>query len=322
MSKKIGIVGPKGNVGNAFINAFTNYSNEFGAEDIYPITRDYFDSDIRSGLRDINLKEMDMVILAVKPKDAIQALSLMRGEISPYTLIISPVSGLSINVIGDMLRIKQDRIVKITLNTNIEYSNGIVIYNTASKSVGRQVEEIFSSFCKAVIEKPGRKITPAITTVGSGNAFFAKLILLRYEQFSDIPFVEFIKGISMNDIFIEKYIDAVEKASRKLFNDDSLIRIGSESTLHALRKSCTSKDDVKLHIEKVATKGGCTRVGIDDFDTLEKVTEEFFTPTFAKVHKKAKSFQRLINGDFKKWKEFNSIKRITKSPDGYCQPLW
>jgi len=324
MSKKIGILGARGNVGNAFINAFTNYSNEFGAEDIYPITRDYFDSDIRSRSRDFLLKELDILILAVKPKDAVSVLNLIRGTISKKTLIISTVSGLNMSIIRNIIGTDHDRIVKLTLNTNIEHSNGVIVYSATSQNTNEEVQKIFAPFSKVIINRPAKKIIPAVTLVGSGNAFFAKLVMLRHAQYPEIPFNQFVKGLSMDDIWIERYIDAVEAASRILFNDDSLIRISSESTLHSLRKSCLTYLDVELHIKKVATEGGCTRIGIDDFDSLEKVRKDFFVQTFAKVHKKAKSFENLIYKDFKKWLTLNKTQTSYRpSPPFSCiKRLW
>ncbi len=297
---KIGIVGPNGNVGIAFTNAIKNYTKGYT---VYPLTRDYFVNNMASNSPRVPLSQLDIIILAVKPKDAMSALYPMRNQISPETLFISPVSCLNSFNIKTTLNIAFDRIVTLTLNTNIEYGQGIVAYNATGGAASREIIDLLTPFSKKIEAVPQKDIQKNVTIIGSGNAFWARYLALRAvgrpeAQFDH--FNEYISTLTMEDTEIQKFIQIMKTVCRKVFNNDSFVEASFLSTLETLKISCSSVKDVEKHIEKVATEGGCTRMGIDDFISLEVITEKFFLRIFSKVHKKVLAFERGIKADFKK----------------------
>ncbi len=318
-NKKIAIVG-NGNVGQAFYKGFINHHNGYGSSSVHCITRDYFDGDPRTGSRDILLKEYDIIILAVKPKDAVRTLTLIKDEsIGQTPLIVSTVSGLSMDIIVRILRIPYDRIVKMTLNTNIEYGNGVIVYSTTKDETAQEARDLLMPLCKSMILKVPSHILPAVTYVGSENAFFTKYVLLRAQDKPEIPFSRFIDELTMEDEHIQQYMNIVGNVYSKLFNDEPIVDITTWSTLETLKASCNSTEDLIRRIEAVGTEGGSTRMGIDDFNSLEKMKSKFFMETFPKVYRKSITFAKGpegINAAFdKQYDKFGNLgmKKINSS---------
>jgi hypothetical protein len=297
-TKSIAIIG-NGNVGQAHYNGMLNHSSDYGPSNMKIITRDYFDSDIRNGYRDQKLRDFDSIILAVKPKDAINTLRLIEGGISKKSLIISPVSGLSMDIIIRMLKIPYSQVVKMTLNTNIEHGKGVIVYSTTDNRTSENIQRMYHPMCSGMFKRQPKDILPAVTAVGSECAFFMKAVLLESQENNDVPFIEFLKNMTMKSDFVKKYMVEAGAAYDKIFSfRQPLIYATTESTLETLKVSCNSRDDIARRIAGVATKGGCTEVKIGKFDSREKINRKFLRDAFGAVYLKSTTFPKTINDEF------------------------
>lgn len=322
MKKKIAIIGGNGVIAQATYNGFINYSPTYGPENISLITRNYFDRDDRSDYPKEKLNQFEIIILAVKPKDAITSLSLLSGKLSKDVLFVSTVSGLNIDVIVRMIKVPYNQVVKMTLTINVAYGKGIIVYNTAGHATRDKVENLFYGLYQKIIHRPGKKITSYITGIGSTEAFHAQKVFLLSQKYSGVCFHEFLQTLSIEHEEIKKYLYVMEKTQRKIFDDGSLVEISFVNTLETLKMTCVKPEDIILHIKKVATKGGCTEIGIDKFNSLEKVTEEFLTQVLLKIHKKAKSFKHEINVDFMKYLKLNREPQRIPPQYDYPRTSW
>jgi len=307
--KKIALIAARGNVGLDFLTGHISSEEHSKTFDVIPITRDYFDDErlLAGSLRKIG--DSDIIFLPVKPKDALPLLILLKEAIKPETLIVSPVTGLSVNVIAKILEIPYGRIVKMTLNIHMAVQESIIVYSVTDDKTVKEVQELFHGISKAIIRKPARKIPEHAVKIGSGSAICAKHILML-SQTSPLPFGEFINDLTMQNNEVKKFVSTLERAFYSIFRDDSLVEYCYVSTLITLKKSCKSPGDISKHIDKVATVGGCTRDGVDSMNSLDILSLQFLTRMINKMHKKVRSFQRLIN------KNYNAMRRRTsvKSP--------
>jgi pyrroline-5-carboxylate reductase len=234
----------------------------------------------------------------MKPFDAIGAIYPMRDKVNPDSIIISCVTGLNIDVMGRVYSGNQKRFVKCTLNLGIGYGTGMVVYNTPSDKTAEEVEKFFSPLVMVIKRRSSKKTNIAVTIVGSGPAFFAKCLFMRYEKEGG-EFTEFLNSLTIDEAGVRNYIEAFKYACRMLFDDDTLVEDSVMSTLETLKKCCFCPEDLLLFIKRVATKKGSTETKINDFDSLELVTAAFFITALAVIHRKVKYFEKLIQTDLK-----------------------
>lgn len=114
----------------------------------------------------------DIIFLAMKPKDAAEALTQLNGLLSPKTLIVSVIAGLSIETMSFLLGGNQP-IVRCMPNTSSTIGLGAtgISYSSSVSQEQRDITEtIFSSFgIHAVVEE---NLQGAITGLsGSGPAY-------------------------------------------------------------------------------------------------------------------------------------------------------
>jgi pyrroline-5-carboxylate reductase len=124
------------------------------------------------GTKEELLRGADIIFLAMKPKDAAEALTQLNGLLSPGTLIISVIAGLSIETMAFLLGDSQP-IVRCMPNTSSTIGLGAtgISYSAAVLQKQREMTEtIFNSFgIHAVVEE---KLQGAITALsGSGPAY-------------------------------------------------------------------------------------------------------------------------------------------------------
>ncbi|WP_424766020.1 pyrroline-5-carboxylate reductase [Paenibacillus sp. sgz302251] len=118
------------------------------------------------------LREADIIFLAMKPKDAAEALTAIKPYMKPNQLIISVIAGLSIKSIGQLLG-EEAAIVRTMPNTSSTIglgATGISYSETVTPQQRMLAETIFSSVgINAVVEE---SLQQAVTGVsGSGPAY-------------------------------------------------------------------------------------------------------------------------------------------------------
>lgn len=299
MIRNFGVIGANGNIGQAIINGNDHYGKDMIP---LPVTRSYWENKFGN-----QLKDLDTIILAVKPRDAISCLDLLRKEISRETKVISIVSGLGFETINQMLGIPYSNIAIMTGNVGIEYGEGIVVYSALGENLSQEIKNLFSPLAKIIERVEPMKIIPHVTIVGSGSALVAQDIWLRHKD-SKVDFYEFLKKLDMKNAGVQKFIEVNKIACKEIFGDDSLVESSYSSTLETLKMCCFHPDDVKMHIKKIVTKNGSTEKGINYFDGLDKVTAEDFIKIIARIDAAAKGFEPLIENEFNQWREKNPLK--------------
>lgn len=307
---KLAIIGA-GNVGTDLHQGFTK-SGIYMPENLALISRKNF--------QDTDFRGFEKIILAVKPMDSIYALKNLAGKISKNALFVSTVSGLNIDIMARVLKMPYHRLVKMTLNTNASQGRVVVVYNTPSLSGCEEVQELFHPISMLIAKKPARDILKAVVSVGSGKAYHLKHLYLLCEE-KNIDLVKLLALIISEHPFVKDYLKNMKTAFRKIFNDDSLVDISFESTIQYLRRSgCCTKEGLIKEIDEVATKGGCTRDGVDKYDSTEKATVDHFTLNISGVYHTAKSFEKKI---FRKYKEeFCNTTYLNNSENFLPGNLW
>lgn len=147
--------------------------NRSGGERLVELNRLYGVTTILDGsTKEDLIQKAHVVFLAMKPKDAAEAIPQLRGLISSDTLIVSVIAGLSIASIEHLLGSKQP-IVRSMPNTSSTIGLGAtgISYSDAVTEEQRAIAEtLFASFgVNAVVEE---NLQQAVTGIsGSGPAY-------------------------------------------------------------------------------------------------------------------------------------------------------
>ncbi|MHA7963455.1 pyrroline-5-carboxylate reductase [Paenibacillus sp. CAU 1782] len=147
--------------------------NRSGGERLAELKRLYDVTTLLDGsTKEELLGKADIIFLAMKPKDAAEALVQLNGLLSPKTLIISVIAGLSIETMSFLLGGNQP-IVRCMPNTSSTIGLGAtgISYSSSVSQEQREITEtIFSSFgIHAVVDE---NLQGAITGLsGSGPAY-------------------------------------------------------------------------------------------------------------------------------------------------------
>lgn len=119
------------------------------------------------------LQEADIIFLAMKPKDAAEALASLKSIVSPHQLIISVIAGLSISLMEQLLGGEMP-IVRAMPNTSSTIglgATGISFSSSVTEEQRFAALSIFESFGTASVVEEA--LQPAVTAIsGSGPAYF------------------------------------------------------------------------------------------------------------------------------------------------------
>jgi len=190
-----------------------------------------------------DVKECDLVILAVKPQDFPALAMELKLHIRPEQIVLSIMAGIGTVKIANMLNSK--KIVRCMPNTPAQLGVGITGYF----SQGLDAEEV--STVKSFLESTGKALElkeegllNAVTAIsGSGPAYFYY------------------------------FLRAMVQAGKTLgVSEDLAKELACETMLgayHLAKNSDTSFDDL---IKAVASKGGTTEAALNTFD-LHDVSE-------------------------------------------------
>lgn len=117
------------------------------------------------------IRDLDAVILAIKPQAAVKAMEEIQGRLSSDTLIISIVAGLTIASMEKYFPCNQ--VIRVMPNTPLSVGAGMSAYALSAQTVpesGAIAKEIFASCGKAVEVK--ESMLDAVTGLsGSGPAY-------------------------------------------------------------------------------------------------------------------------------------------------------
>ena len=130
------------------------------------------------------VKGRDVIILAVKPKDAESVLSEISGAFTSKQIVISIAAGVSVAKIEKALG-KKSRVIRVMPNTPALVQEGAAAVFAGPNAKPEDLEtatKLLSGICKTVVTVPDEKLMDAVTGLsGSGPAY----VFVMLEALSD-----------------------------------------------------------------------------------------------------------------------------------------
>lgn len=204
-------------------------------------------------------KNSNIIVLATKPNAITNVLSEIKEELTNDKLIISIAAGVSTSTIENEIG-KEIAVIRVMPNAGamiLEGMSGIVKGRFASAEQVEFVKEFFAKIGKCIlVEEDKIDIVTAIS--GSGPAFFYKTI------------------------------NEIARAGEKLGLDyDKALLLSIQTAIGAAKIMMESTLTPEDLIERIATKGGCTEVGVDFMNNEN--THDLFYQLIKKTAEKAKA---------------------------------
>lgn len=257
MKKNIGFIGC-GKMASAIIGGIEG-ENILGAEINEEFAKSASD---RLGVNVITdntnlVKNSDVIFIATKPNQVVGVLNEIKDFVTSEKLVVSIAAGVTLSKIEDVL--KSARVVRIMPNTPALVKLGmfgVCRGKFASDEDVNFVINLLSKIGKCIkVEEPQMDIVTAIS--GSGPAFFYQVI------------------------------EDMARAGEKLGLDyeKSLILATQTALGSAQMVFNRGETPVQTLIDNVATKGGCTFVGISEMKDFNST--KFFYDVIAKTTQKA-----------------------------------
>lgn len=245
--KRIGFIG-SGKMAGAIIRGLLN-SGMIESENI--IATQAADNNVeeksaRLGVKVITdnkflVQKSDIIFIAVKPIQVIPVLNEISSLISNDKLIISVAAGITTTKIEQNLP-SNSKVVRVMPNTPALIGEGISgIFggiNTTKEDID-SVVKILSSIGKCIVLDKEAQMDIVTAISGSGPAFYYKFI-------NEIAHAGEQLGLSYEQALLLSIQTAIGSAKMALNRDKSMEEL----------------------ISNVATKGGCTRVGIDKMEEM------------------------------------------------------
>lgn len=203
-------------------------------------------------------KNSDVIFIATKPNYVKEVLQEIKSELTKDKLIVSIAAGVSTKAIEEA--IGEIPVVRVMPNAPamiLEGMSGISKGRFASKEQVGFVEEFLSNIGKClVIDEDKIDILTAIS--GSGPAFFYKTI------------------------------NEIARAGEKLGLDyDKALLLSIQTAIGSAKLMLESTFTPEELIANIATKGGCTQVGVDFMESAN--SKDLFFETIKKTAEKAKA---------------------------------
>ncbi|MGE6629786.1 pyrroline-5-carboxylate reductase [Bacillus sp. NPDC077027] len=183
-------------------------------------------------------EEMDILILAMKPKDAEKALESLRPRIQRDQLILSVLAGVKTDYIEDMLHEEQP-VMRVMPNTS-----STIGASATALSAGRYVKKEDVSVSQALLSEMGEVYTiqeeqmDIFTGIaGSGPAYFYFLM--------------------------ERIEEAGEEAG---LSKEMTLQIGTQTLLGAAKMLQETAENPSVLREKITSPNGTTAAGLNALD--------------------------------------------------------
>ena len=191
------------------------------------------------------VENSEVIFIAVKPNQVENVLEEVKQLITPDKLVVSIAAGVTIGFIKNI--INSERIVRVMPNTPVLVGEGM-----SGICGGKYTDEGDLKYIKSLMESIGKCIIvdesqiDIVTAIsGSGPAFFYKVI---------------------NDI---------ARAGEKLGLDyEKALLLSIQTAIGSAKMALNREIPMEELISNVATKGGCTRVGVDVMEEVD--TENIF----------------------------------------------
>jgi len=183
------------------------------------------------------IRETDLIVLAVKPQDALNLYPSMKPFVREDHMVLSIMAGVKIDAIEEGLGIK--KIIRAMPNLPAQIGMGMTAF-TANEEVTKneliEVQNLLSTTGKAIYFSNENMIDASTAISGSGPAY------------------------------VYYFMDAMIKAAKEMgFSDsqaDLLVWQTFNGSIHLLNKNTLSCDE---WIARVKSKGGTTEAALDTF---------------------------------------------------------
>ena len=199
-----------------------------------------------------------MIFIAVKPNQVSDVLKEISPLVTDSKLIVSIAAGLTTKKLETFLP-KGTRVVRVMPNIPAlvnECMCGIVSGSNAKKEDVYYVEKLFSTIGKSIILEEESQMDIVTAISGSGPAFFYKV---------------------MNDI---------ARAGESLGLDyDKALLLSIQTAIGSAKMALNRDISMEQLVSNVATKGGCTRVGVDVMEEVN--TADIFKKIILSTAQKA-----------------------------------
>jgi len=263
MNKKIGFIGC-GKMASAIIKGIISsgfvYKKDIKGSEINPEIAESAAN--RLGITVITdnkalVIDSDIIFIATKPNYVSEIMEEIKSELTPAKLVVSIAAGVSTSKIENI--IGHQRVVRVMPNTPalvLEGMSGVCKGSYATDEDLDFVVQLLSNIGKAVkVNETQMDIVTAIS--GSGPAFFYKVI------------------------------EDIARAGEKLGLDyEKSLMLATQTALGSAKMVFQrGETPVQTLIDNVATKGGCTFVGISVMN--EENSKKLFFDTIAQTTQKA-----------------------------------
>lgn len=220
------------------------------------------------GIRVINdnlevAKNSEIVFIATKPNQVKEVLAEISKEISTDKLVVSIAAGVTTEKLESNLP-EKTRVIRVMPNTPAlvgEGMSGMVGGKYAKKEDLDYIKKLLSTIGKCIIVDNESQIDIVTAISGSGPAFYYKVI------------------------------NEIARAGEKLGLDyEKSLMLSIQTAIGSAKMALNREISMEELISNVATKGGCTRVGVDcmDDNNTEKLFFDVIQSTTQKAHELGK----------------------------------
>ncbi len=203
-------------------------------------------------------KNSEIIFIATKPNQVQDVLVEISKEITSDKLVVSIAAGVTTEKLENNLS-RGTRVIRVMPNTPAlvgEGMSGMVGGKYAKEEDLDFIQKLLSTIGKCIIVDNESQIDIVTAISGSGPAFYYKVI------------------------------NEIARAGEKLGLDyDKALLLSIQTAIGSAKMALNREISMEELISNVATKGGCTRVGVDCMD--ENNTEKLFFDVIESTTKKA-----------------------------------
>ena len=205
------------------------------------------------------VKNSDVIFIAVKPNQVLGVLEEIKPFIAHEKLVVSIAAGVNVNKLESNLP-EGTKVIRVMPNTPALVGEGMSgMFGGAG--VNNEdidfVKNLLSTIGKCIVVEDEAQMDIVTAISGSGPAFFYKVI---------------------NDI---------ARAGEKLGMDyDKALLLSIQTAIGSAKMALNREVSMETLISNVATKGGCTRVGVDVM--IDKNLENIFYDVIKSTTEKAR----------------------------------
>jgi pyrroline-5-carboxylate reductase len=240
MDKKIGIIGG-GNIGKSLAIGLVD-SGKVKGSDVMVTRRKlkYIEDLTEKGIKigsdnSLLVQQSDVIVLAVLPQQLNSLLSQLKGTLKSNQIVISVISGVTIENIQDALG-QEIKVGRAMPNTAIAIKESMTCISKGDAEVVKIVQDIFDCVGSTIIISE-EQMTPATALCACGVAFFLRSI----------------RAASQGGIEIG-------------FHADEALKMAVQTALGAAALLQKNGSHPEQEIDKVTSPKGCTIAGLNEME--------------------------------------------------------